>query len=136
MRLEEIINHPGLLTVRQSGVKFEDQHRACPGIGKQALALVQRRQPERRDIGLEESHRMGVECRDNRRANLFPGPAQRLAGHRLMAEMKAVKIAQRNDRAAQVALDPLFSVQSYHRIAIAGFCISFNKFIMPASAGI
>ena len=52
-----------------------------------------------------------------------------------MPEMESVKIAQRDNRAAQVAVNPLFSVQSYHRIAIAGFCISFNKFVMPAQAG-
>jgi hypothetical protein len=79
---------------------------------------------------------MRIECRDYRRAAFVPRPAQRLAGDCLMAEMESVKIAQRDNRAAQVALDPVMSVQSNHRIAIAGFCISFNKFVMPASAGI
>jgi len=45
--------------------------------------------------------------------------------------MESVKIAKRNDCTVQLAFDPVCSVQSDHRIAIAGFCISFNQFVMP-----
>ena len=120
---------------RQRSVKFEHQHRTCSGIGEQALTLVQRRQPERRQIGLEKPHRVGIKGCDDGRPALFPRPAQRLAGNRLMAKVKTVKIAQRDYSTAQVALDPLFSVQSDHRIAIAGFFACFNKLVMPAQAG-
>ena len=48
----------------------------------------------------KKAHRMRIECRDNRRFSCRSGLLYRLAGHRLMAQMEAIEIAQRHDCAA------------------------------------
>ena len=50
-----------------------DQHRVGAGRGEQPLALVEGGEAERRQIGLEEAHRMRIEGRDQSRAALPRG---------------------------------------------------------------
>ena len=56
---------------------------------------------ERRRIGLEMAHGMRIEGRDDAGPALGPCPIDRLLCDRLVAEMEAVEIAQRDHRAAQ-----------------------------------
>ena len=100
---------------RQRGerrVEREDDHRIDPGRGEQPFALVERGQPERRRIGAEVAHRMRIEGRDDRRHAARLRQPQCPIDDRLMAEVEAVEIAQRDHRARQVggqgpaALDP------------------------------
>ena len=61
----------GALVMRgEAGVEAEDQHRVRAGMGEQPLALVERGQPERRHVGLEEAHRVRVEGGDDDRPPL------------------------------------------------------------------
>ncbi len=86
----------------QLAVEMEHQHRVGPGGGEQLLALVERGQAEGRDMRREMAHRVRVEGRDDRRAALGLRPLDRLAHHRLVAEMEPVEIAERDHRAAQL----------------------------------
>jgi hypothetical protein len=86
---------------RQFPVEAEDHHRIGPGLPEQALALVQAGQPERRRVGLEVAHRVGVEGRDDHRPSFMRAALHRAPDHRLVAKVKAVEIAQRQDCAAQ-----------------------------------
>ena len=67
------------LVAGQLGVEVEHQHRVGAGMGEQPLALVERGQAERRDVGLEVAHRMRVEGRDDHRPPLV-GAALRPPG--------------------------------------------------------
>src|SRR3546814_5707413 len=101
--------------------------------GKQRLPLVERGQAEGRDAGFEETHRMRIEGRDDRRKPLVLRMMHRAADNRLMPGVKAVEIAERDDAAAQGALDAVVAVerseehtselQSLMRISYAVFCL-------------
>ena len=80
---------------------MEHQHRGGAGGEIKFLPLFERGQAEGFGIGLEMAHRMRVEGGDDRGAAFFARPANRLARHRLVAEVETVEIAQRDDRAAQ-----------------------------------
>ena len=70
-------------------------------MGEQGLALVERGQAEGRHVGLEEAHRVGVEGGDDHRAALVEAALDRAADHRLVAEVEAVEIAERDDAPPQ-----------------------------------
>src|SRR3546814_4797144 len=71
--------------------------------GEQLLPLVERREAEGRDVGLEEAHRMRVEGRDDRGKPLVLRMMHRAADDRLMPGVETVEIAERDHAAAQVA---------------------------------
>ena len=89
------------MTDGELGVEAEDQHRVGAGCAEQPLALVERGQPERRDVGLEEAHRVRIEGRDQSRPALGAGARDGAADHRLVAGVKSIEIAERDDAAAQ-----------------------------------
>ncbi len=104
----------------QFAIKVEHQHRGGPCGEIKLLPLFERRQAERRHIGLEEAHRMRVEGRDDRRAALRLRPVDRLARHRLMPAMEAVEIAERNHSAAQRLRDLVSVIEPSHCAALIG----------------
>ena len=59
-------------------------------------------------------HRMRIEGRDDHRPPLMRAALHRSPDHRLVAEVKAVEIAQRDDRAAQGFRDWLVVEQALH----------------------
>ena len=83
-------------------------------MSEQALALVERRQPERRHVGLEVPHRMRIEGGDDHGPAQVEAERDRPAHHRLVAEVEAVEIAERDDRAAKFFGDGLVVVQPLH----------------------
>ena len=85
-------------------------------MGEHPLALVERGQPERRRVGPEVAHRMRVEGRDDHRPPLVRAALHRAPDHRLVAEVEAVEIAQRDDRAAKLLRDRLVVEQALHQI--------------------
>ncbi len=93
---------------------MEHQHRVGPGLREQSLALVERGQPEGRGVGLEVAHGMRVEGGDDYRPPLVRAALHRPPDHRLVAEMEAIEIAQRDDRAAQGIRDRLVVEQALH----------------------
>ena len=99
------------------GVEFEHQHRVGAGVREQVLALVERGQAERRDIGLEELDRVGVEGRDDRRPPFVESALDRPPDHRLVAEMEAIEIAEGEDAAREVIGDAAVEGQPLHRRA-------------------
>src|SRR3546814_13633558 len=84
--------------------------------GKQRLPLVERGQAEGRDAGFEETHRMRIEGRDDRRKPLVLRMMHRAADNRLMPGVKAVEIAERDDAAAQGALDAVVARSEERRV--------------------
>ena len=80
---------------------MEDQHRVGAGLGEQPLALVERGQAEGRQVRLEEADRMRIEGRDQHRPALGAGARDGAAHHRLVALVKSVEIAERDDAAAK-----------------------------------
>ena len=83
-------------------VEVEHQHRVGAGLGEQPLALVERGQPERRRVGPEIAHRVRIEGRDDRRPPLG-ARCDRAADHRLVAEVEAVEIAERDDASPEAS---------------------------------
>ena len=71
-------------------------------MGEQLLALVEGGQPERRQVGLEQAHRVGVEGGDDDRPALVKAALDGAPDHRLVAEVEAVEIAERDDAARRV----------------------------------
>ncbi len=84
-------------------------------MGEQALALVERRQPKGRNVRLEVPHRMRIEGRDDHRLPHMEAHGDRPAHHRLVAEVEAVEVAERDDRAAKLIGNGLVVVQPLHR---------------------
>src|SRR5262245_19245715 len=84
---------------------------------EQVLALIQGRQPERRNVGLEECDRMWVEGRDDHRTPLVKGALDRPVHHRLVAEMETVEIAERDDASPQSLGDAAGEGQPLHEAA-------------------
>ena len=84
-------------------------------MGEQPLALVEAGQPERRDIGLEQPHRVGVEGGDDDRPPLVEPARDRPPDHRLVAEMEAVEIAEGEDAAPELFRDSAVEGQPLHR---------------------
>ena len=102
---------------RQLAVEMEHQHRGRPGGEIEFLPLLQSRQAEGRHIGPEKAHGMGIESGDDGGAPLAARPVDRFLRHRLMAEMEAVEIAKRDDRAAQGFGHRLAMVEPPHAAA-------------------
>ena len=96
------------------GVEVEHQHRVGAGMGEQFLPLVEAGQAERREVGLEEAHRMRVEGRDDHRPPLVMAAGDRSADHRLVAQVEAVEIAERDDCAAEAIGYGLVEGQPLH----------------------
>ncbi len=84
------------------GVELEHQHRVGAGVCEQILALIECGQSERRQIRLEEAHRVRVESRDDDRAPLVMAARDRPPDDRLVAEVKTVEIAEREDAPAKL----------------------------------
>ena len=106
------------VTAGELGVEVEHEHRVGAGRGEQPLALVERGQPEGRHVGLEEAHRMGIEGRDQHRPPLGAGALDRAAHHRLVARVKSIEIAERDDAAAKPLRNRRAAVQPLHRRSI------------------
>ncbi len=83
-------------------------------MGKHPLALVKRRQPERRGVGPEVADRVRIEGRDDDRPPLMRAALYCSPDHRLVAEVKAVEIAKRDDRAAKLVGYRLVVEQALH----------------------
>ena len=98
----------------QLGAELEDQHRVRARLGEQPLALVERGQAEGRQVRLEEAHRVRIEGRDQHRAALGAGARDGAAHHRLVALVKAVEIAERDDAAAKCVRNRRAPVQALH----------------------
>ena len=87
-------------------------------MGEQSLALVERRQPEWRHLGLEELDRVRIEGGDDHRPALVKCARDRAADHRLVAEMESVEIAEGDDAPLELIGDaagegePLHSCRS------------------------
>ena len=101
-------------------VELEHQHRVGPGVGEQSLALVEGGQAKGRRVGLEMAHRVRIEGRDHHRAALVKAARDRPPDHRLVAQMKAVEIAERDDAAAECFGDRLVEGQALHRRGLIG----------------
>ena len=99
------------------GAEMEDQHRIRAGLGEQPLALVERGQAEGRQVRLEEAHRMRIEGRDQHRPPLGAGARHGAAHHRLVALVKSVEIAERDDAAAKCVRNRRAPVQALHGTA-------------------
>jgi hypothetical protein len=84
----------------QRFVEPQHQHRVGTGSGKQQLALIERRQPKRRNLGSEIMNRMRVKGRDNGGATFGTRNIDGSTDHGLMAEVESIEIAKRNDTAA------------------------------------
>ena len=86
---------------RKFSIKIKYQHGVRAYIFEKSLPLIQRRQPEPWRLRREKAHRMRVESCDYGwtacRLRLRDG----FTRHSLMPQMKAVKIAKRDDSAAQ-----------------------------------
>ena len=70
--------------------------------------------------GLEMAHRVRVEGRDDHRPPLVEAARDRPPDHRLVAQMKAVEIAERDDAAAETLGDRLVEGQPLHRRGLIG----------------
>ncbi len=77
--------------------KWKTSIAVAPASQIQFLPLFERGQPERLGIGAEEAHGMRIEGGDDGRAALRTRPFDGFARHRLMAKVKPVEIAQRDD---------------------------------------
>ena len=95
--------------------KSEHQHRVGAGMGEQPLALVERGQAERRHVGLEEFDRVRVEGGDDHRPPLVETARDRPPDHRLVAEVEAVEIAERDDAPLEAFGDSAVEGQPLHR---------------------
>ena len=105
---------------RQFAVEVEHQHRGRARGEIMLLPLFERGQTERRRIGLEMAHRVRIEGGDDRGAALFACPGNGFARHRLVAKVKAIEIAQRDDRAAQRFGQLLAMVEPPHAVRAPG----------------
>jgi len=94
-------------------------------MGEQGLALVERGQAEGRHAGPEELHGMRIERRGDHRPPLVEGARDGAARHRLVAEVKTVEIAERDDAPLETVGDsagegePLHCPGLYRRSAEA-----------------
>ena len=115
---EPLYEHVGdeLLRIhrRQFGPEAKDEHRVGTGMGEQPLTLVEGRETEGRHLWLEMAHWVRVESGDDHRPPKVEAERNRPADHRLVAEMEAVEIAERDDRAAKLFRDRLVVVQPLH----------------------
>ena len=98
----------------QRGGELEHQHGVGAGMGEQGLALVERGQAERRQVGLEKADGVGVEGGDDDRPPLVEAALDRSPDHRLVAEMKSVEIAERDDASPEVVGDAAGEGQALH----------------------
>ena len=98
----------------ERGIEIKHQHGVRASRGEQRQALVEAGQPERCGVGLEMAHGMRIEGGDDHRASLMRAALHRAADHRLMAKVKAVKIAQRDDCAPARVRDRAIEGQALH----------------------
>ena len=96
------------------GAELEHQHRVRAGVGEQLLALVEGGQAERRNLGLEEAHRVRVEGGDDHRPPLVKCARDGAADHRLVAEMESVEIAECDDAPLETVGDAAGEGQALH----------------------
>ena len=83
------------------GVEIEHQHCIGPGLREQALALFERGQPEPGDMRREEAHGMRIEGGYYGGLACSLGLPDGITRYRLMAEVEAIEIAERNNCPAQ-----------------------------------
>src|SRR5690349_3564591 len=81
---------------------------------EQILALVERREAERRYVGPEMAHRMRVEGGDDNRPAHMEAHCDGAAHHRLVAQMEAVEIAKRDHRPAKGVGNRLIMLEMLH----------------------
>jgi hypothetical protein len=74
-------------------------------MSEKPLALIERGQPERRQVGFKESDWMRVECGGYDRPSLVKRARNGTSHHRLVAEMKSVKIAEGDDAPPEIVGD-------------------------------
>ena len=103
------------MTRGEVGVELEDQHRVGAGGAdsrSRCSSVVRRNQ---RRFGRKIAHRMRIEGRDQRRPALDAGAIDGAADHRLVAEVKSVEIAERDDAAAKMGRNRRAPIQALHR---------------------
>ena len=105
---------------------IEIKHQHCVGTGfcKKALALIEGGQTEPRRFWRKKAHGMRIKCCDNRWLTCRLGLFYRFARNGLMPQMKAIKIAQGNDTAAQCVRHLVFGRKAGNgHCAVATFSI-------------
>ena len=95
-------------------IEVEHQGRIGAGCGKHVAALFDGGEAEGRGIGHEIADRVRGKGGDDGGAALGTGPAQGLAKYGLMAAVKAIEIAQRNNGAAQGFRKGLAGIEANH----------------------
>ena len=106
-------------------------------MGEQRLALVEGRQAERRHVGLEEADRVRIEGGDDHRPPLVEAARDRPPDHRLVAEMEAVEIAERDDAPLEAVGDAAGEGQALHwrgliGISGSGRCLRSSRYSWTA----
>ena len=114
MVAEQLLDEIFRRGARQRAIEMEHQHRGGPRGQVEFLPLFERGQAERRGIGLEVTHWMRIERRNDRRPAFCARPANRFSRHRLVAKVEAIKIAQCDDRATQAFGQRLAVVEKSH----------------------
>jgi len=97
---EQEVAHEGFRIERREGAReaLDDRHvDAQPGEARQAV--VQRLEHERRTGGRQHRDRMGLEGEGHRETRRLPRPLDRAADDRLMSQVRAVEVAEREDAA-------------------------------------
>ena len=118
-RTSQSVTKSGAVTAANSASNWKTSIASTPAASEQPLALVERGQPERAaGPGLKIAHRMGIEGGDQRRPALGAGAIDGAADHRLVALVKSVEIAERDDAAAKMGRNRRAPVQALHRTAI------------------
>jgi len=67
--------------------------------------LIEAGQPERRHVGTEEFHWMGIERRDDHRPSFVKSARDGTADHRLVAKVESIKIAECDNAPLQMIGD-------------------------------
>ena len=99
---------------RSAASKWKTSIASTPAAASSACALVEIGQAEGRQIGPEEARRVRIEGRDQGRPALGPRARDGAADHRLVAGMKSVEIAERDDAAAKRGRNRRAPVQALH----------------------
>ena len=119
----------------QGGVKIKDQHRIRARHFEKPLPLVEGRQPEPWRFRGKETHRVRIEGRDNGGLSGCSGLCNRLARYGLMAQMEAVKIAQRHNGTTQGIRHGIMGGQAFYGHGVAGNSAKgFSPALMTRSA--
>src|SRR5207247_5349910 len=107
---EQEVAHEGFRVERREGAReaLDDRHvDAQPGQARQAV--VQRLEHEWRACGRQHRDRMRLEGERHRQTCRLPRPRHRAADDRLMAQVRAVEVAEREDGAGE-SLGPAHEV--------------------------